>query len=58
MIGLKPCPFCGREAKYTGECDMVWVVCSNYNCQAKKINKFDEPEEAAADWNVREGEQK
>jgi hypothetical protein len=50
---LKPCPFCGSKANLTGECDMVWVRCSNYDCQAERINKFDEPEDAMQDWNCR-----
>ena len=55
---LKPCPFCGGEAEYYGECDMVWIRCSNYDCRAERIGKFDEPEEAAEYWNTRpEGEE-
>lgn len=50
-IKLKPCPFCGGEAEYHGECNMVWVRCTN--CHAERIYKFDEPEEAAEDWNRR-----
>jgi len=53
MDKLKLCPFCGSEAQYYGECDMVWVRCSNYNCGAQRSGKFDEPEEAATDWNER-----
>lgn len=50
---LKPCPFCGSPAELTGECDMVWAKCTNYDCQAERINKFDEPEDAIEDWNKR-----
>lgn len=50
---LKPCPFCGSEAEIWGEEDMVKVRCSNYECMASKIGWFDEPEEAAEDWNRR-----
>lgn len=50
---LLPCPFCGGEAEYYGECDMVWVRCSRYGCYAEMISRFDEPEEAAAVWNRR-----
>ncbi len=32
---LLPCPFCGGEAEYYGECDMVWVRCSRYGCYAE-----------------------
>jgi hypothetical protein len=50
---LKPCPFCGSPAEYHGECDMVWIRCSNYDCGAERSSKFDEPEDAAKDWNER-----
>lgn len=53
MNKLKLCPFCGSKAELYGECDMVWARCSNYDCQAQLINKFDEPEEAIEDWNKR-----
>lgn len=50
---LLPCPFCGGEAEYYGECDMVWVRCSRYGCYAEMISRFDEPEDAVAAWNRR-----
>jgi hypothetical protein len=50
---LKSCPFCGSKAEFYGECDMVWARCSNYDCKAERICKFDEPEEAVEDWNQR-----
>jgi hypothetical protein len=50
---LKPCPFCGSKTELVGECDMVWARCTNCNCQAERINKFDEPEDAIKDWNCR-----
>lgn len=50
---LKPCPFCGSEAEYTGECEMVWVRCSDNDCKVERINKFDDQEDAAEDWNYR-----
>lgn len=50
---LKPCPFCGSRAEYTGECDMVWVRCSNEDCWCQLVTRFDEPEEAAEEWNRR-----
>lgn len=53
MEELKPCPFCGSEAKLTGECDMVWARCSNDNCRAELITRFDEPEDAIREWNQR-----
>ena len=52
-ITLKPCPFCGSEAIYDGECDMIWIRCSKHDCRAERIGKFDEPEDAAKDWNER-----
>lgn len=51
---LKKCPFCGSKAELVGECDMVWARCGNYDCQAQRINKFDEPEDAIKDWNCQE----
>jgi hypothetical protein len=48
---IRHCPFCGSEAELYGECDMVWVRCSNYDCQARRINVFDEIEDAIEDWN-------
>lgn len=50
---LKPCPFCGSPAEFYGEENMVWVRCSNYDCQCRLITCFDEPEEAAEEWNKR-----
>lgn len=47
---LKPCPFCGGEAAYYYDCDMVKVRCSAYGCQA---SWFDESEDAADKWNKR-----
>jgi len=51
MEELKPCPFCGGEAEYYGECDMVHVRCKV--CGATTPGWWDEPEDAAADWNRR-----
>lgn len=53
MEELKPCPFCGSKAELYGECDMVWVRCSNDNCRAELITRFDEPEDAIKEWNQR-----
>jgi hypothetical protein len=53
MDKLKNCPFCGSPAELTGECDMVWARCKNYDCKAERLNKFDEPEDAIEDWNRR-----
>jgi|GEM_PF-1305312 len=48
---LKPCPFCDEEAEYYGEEDMVRVRCSV--CGANTSGWWDEPEDAAEDWNRR-----
>lgn len=50
---LLPCPFCGSEAKLVGECDMVWAKCANYDCEAERGGRFDEPEDAIKFWNRR-----
>ena len=42
MDELKPCPFCGSAAELTGECDMAGR-CTNDNCRAERITRFDEP---------------
>lgn len=51
MAELRECPFCGGEAEYYSDCDMVKVRCSA--CGANTSGWWDEPEEAAADWNRR-----
>lgn len=53
MDELKPCPFCGSPAELTGECDMVWVRCSNEDCWCQMVTRFDEPDEAIEAWNRR-----
>ena len=53
MEELKPCPFCGSEAEYYSDCEMVKVRCSNYDCWCQLVTWFDEPEEAAEEWNRR-----
>ena len=53
LAELKPCPFCGSPAELTGECDMVWVRCSNEDCWCQMVTRFDEPEEAIEEWNRR-----
>lgn len=50
---LEKCPFCGGDAELYGECEMVKVRCSNYDCRCELVTWFDEPEEAAAEWNKR-----
>jgi hypothetical protein len=53
MNEIKNCPFCGSKAEIIGECDMVWIKCTNYDCQSQRIGRFDEPEDAIKDWNER-----
>jgi len=53
MKKLKLCPFCGSLTELVGECDMIWARCSNDDCQATRICKFEEPEDAIDDWNKR-----
>lgn len=42
------------DAELTGECDMVWVRCSNEDCWCQMVTRFDEPEEAIEEWNRRD----
>lgn len=53
MVELRRCPFCGSEAEYYGECDMVKVICSAWDCRCSLVTWFDEPEDAAEEWNMR-----
>ena len=51
---LKPCPFCGGEAKpvFRGSCN--YVVCSNEEeCRCGMTCPVTTPEEAARIWNRR-----
>ena len=53
-IKLKPCPFCGGEAKpvFRGSCN--YVVCSNEEeCWCGMTCPVTTPEEAARIWNRR-----
>lgn len=52
-LQLLSCPFCGNDAEYIGECDMVWVRCSNIDCGVVQGTRYDEADEAAEDWNAR-----
>ena len=52
---LKPCPFCGSEAEYYYDCDMVKVRCSNCDCECQRVSWFDEAVDAAEEWNKRSG---
>lgn len=55
-IKLKPCPFCGGEAKIivSGGCDgedcLVWVCCDECGAESALL---DSTEEATAAWNRR-----
>lgn len=54
MEKLKPCPFCGSEAKpvFRGSCN--YVVCSNEEeCWCGMTCPVSTPEEAARIWNRR-----
>lgn len=37
MTALKPCPFCGGEARFTHVGDSVWVGCSDYLCLGSNL---------------------
>lgn len=53
-IKLKPCPFCGAEAKpvFRGSCN--YVTCSDeYNCWCGMTCPTSTPEEAVRIWNRR-----
>lgn len=50
---LKPCPFCGSKAELYGDCEMVKARCTNPECWCHLVSWFDEPEEAAEEWNRR-----
>lgn len=59
MTKLKPCPFCGGEAKMerTPINPYYYVICTNLECDAT-VGRFQPTEEeAAAAWNRRDGEQ-
>lgn len=56
MEELKPCPFCGGEARIQTFHFRYRVGCGTTGCIAGRINRaFDTPEEAAAAWNRRAG---
>jgi len=53
MRKLKPCPFCGSEAKFC-ETSVFWVRCSNDTCGAETANgDSGTKQEAAEIWNRR-----
>lgn len=54
MEELKPCPFCGGEARIQTFHFRYRVGCGTTGCIAGRLNRaFDTPEEAAASWNRR-----
>lgn len=55
MIELKPCPFCGSEAKAVFNRRCNYVVCSNESeCWCGMTCPVQTPEEAARIWNTRQ----
>lgn len=51
---LKPCPFCGAEAKPVFKGRLNYVVCSNEReCWCGMTASVSTPEEAVAIWNSR-----
>lgn len=46
---IKPCPFCGREAKIDEQDDFFWIECPNGHMGVGSVTK----EEAIEDWNRR-----
>jgi len=57
MSNLKPCPFCGGEARLNGYKNCHWVICMNMDCLSSYgINQKTE-EEAILSWNTRTPDQ-
>lgn len=54
MSDLKPCPFCGGEAKLDIFADMYVVHCKNYGCQCQTTAHC-RKEDAVEAWNRRTG---
>jgi Lar family restriction alleviation protein len=51
---LKPCPFCGTEARLISGTEDHYVVCRNNDCAAALVARsFSSEEEAIAAWNRR-----
>lgn len=55
MIELKPCPFCGGEAKIHVGYDHSYVRCENQECLVK-TRRYDSIEKATDAWNRRVSE--
>lgn len=43
MTSIKPCPFCGSEAKFESLVTMSVVQCTNRKCRAKIYSTVDLP---------------
>ena len=52
MSELKPCPFCGGEAKINENYSGYIPYCTNRECAGDKVF-FDTDEEAIEEWNKR-----
>ena len=56
MIELRPCPFCGGEAKIIKGALRVWIHC--FGCGIQLAARYLTEEDAAEAWNRRnDGEQ-
>ena len=55
MEELKPCPFCGGEAKVFGNYDdsEYHANCTNNECGCCWVNYYETKEEAIEAWNRR-----
>lgn len=52
MAELKPCPFCGGEARIMGDEDYFWGECLELECVAQTRGSKSR-EKAIAQWNRR-----
>lgn len=54
MTELKPCPFCGSEARLGGGVLSIRMACSNIRCRVQQPDHFYSNEaEAVHAWNAR-----
>lgn len=60
MNELKPCPFCGGEAKLVysepGHEDRIWCIvrCKDWNCPGEHLNEwYATDDDAIGKWNTR-----
>ena len=56
MTELKPCPFCGAEAKITLFLGRNAICCTN--CDAAMFGNYKEKDTIIIEWNRRESERK